>query len=123
VTGPELELRRRIVEAFARTGAPPLLRAEDRPVLEALAARHVVVLDDRGAVRMAHPFAAHREGASVTAGGRTWWGNCAWDAFGIAAALGLRDARVDDHGVVAAPGAVFEVAVPAARWWDDIAFT
>jgi hypothetical protein len=123
VTGPERELRRRIFEAFAATGAPPPLGEADRPVLEALAERHVVVLDAAGGVLMAHPFAAHREGASVSAGGRTWWGNCAWDGFGIAAALGLRDARVEDHGVVAGPGAVFEVAVPAAHWWDDIAHT
>ena len=123
MTGPERELRRRIFEAFARTGAPPPLAPADRPVLEALAERHVVVLGDDGGVLMAHPFAAHRDGASVTAGGRTWWGNCAWDAFGIAAALGLGDPTIDDHGLVAAPGVVFEVLVPAARWWDDIAHT
>jgi hypothetical protein len=123
VTGPERELRRRIFEAFARTGSPPPLDEEDRPVLEALAERHVVVLDAAGPVRMAHPFAAHREGSSITAGGRTWWGNCAWDAFGIAAALQLHAPVVDDHGLVAAPGVVFEVAVPAARWWDDIEHT
>ena len=123
MTGPERELRRRIFEAFARTGAPPPLDAADRPALEALSERHVVVLDEAGALLMAHPFAAHREGASVAAGDRTWWGNCAWDAFGIAAALGLRDPRVEDHGLVAGPGVVFEVAVPAARWWDDIVHT
>jgi hypothetical protein len=123
VTGPERELRRRIFEAFAATGAPPPLDEADRRVLRALAERHVVVLGADGALRMAHPFAAHRDGASVTAQGRTWWGNCAWDAFGIAAALGLSGPRVEDHGVVAAPGTVFEVAVPAARWWDDIAHT
>jgi hypothetical protein len=123
VTRAERELRRRIFEAFAATGAPPPLDEADRPAAEALAERHVVVLDAAGQVRMAHPFAAHREGASVTAGGRTWWGNCAWDAFGIAAALGLSDHVVDDHGLVARPGVVFEVEVPAAQWWDDIAHT
>ena len=78
---------------------------------------------------MAHPFANHTDGARVDSGGRTWWGNCAWDAFGIVAALGL-DGR-DDHR----PGhharrddevdgdAVFHVLVPAAHWWDDIGFT
>ena len=120
---PELELRHRILRAFAATGGPPPVAGDERPVLAALAERHVVVLDDRGAIRMAHPFAAHRDGASVTAGGRTWWGNCAWDAFGIAAALDLEDVVVDDHGLRAGPGVVFHVAVPAARWWEDIAFT
>ena len=120
---PELELRHRIMVAFARTGGPPAAAPGERPVLEALAERHVVVLDERGAVRMAHPFAAHRSGASVTGGGRTWWGNCAWDAFGIAAALGLEDPVVEDDGLRAGPGVVFHVEVPAARWWEDIAFT
>ena len=109
--------------AFAVTGAPPRAAALDRDVLGRLAGRHVVVLDDEGEILMAHPFAAHRDGASVESGGRTWWGNCAWDAFGIAAALGLGDARITAGGVRAARGAVFHVAVPAAHWWDDIVHT
>lgn len=120
----ELALRRRIFEAFAQTGSPPALDAAERPVLERLAEQHVVVLDDAGGVLMAHPFAAHREGTRVDAGGRTWYGNCAWDGLGIKAALGLGPgARIASGGVVLAPGAVFHVAVPASRWWDDIAFT
>ena len=64
-----------------------------------------------------------REPAS-TRTGRTWWGNCAWDGFGIVHALGLRDATITAQGLTAGePGVVFEVAVPAARWWDDIADT
>ena len=79
---------------------------------------------------MAHPFANHAHGARVDAQGRTWWGNCAWDAFGIVAALRLREAtvtaqdltlRVHDDRVEG--DAVFHVLVPAAHWWDDIAFT
>ena len=72
------------------TGAP-LPEADYR----SLAEQHVVALDDDGRVWMAHPFAAHTDGARVDAGGRTWWGNCAWDAFGIVAALDL--AGRDDH--------------------------
>ena len=123
MTRPDVLLRRRIMAAFADTGAPPPISEAERPLLAALAEQHIVVLDDAGEIRMAHPFAAHTEGASVQAGGWTWWGNCAWDAFGIAAALGLRDAVVDDHGVRPAPGVVFHVLVPAARWWEDPAFT
>ena len=89
-----------------------------------------MVLDDDGrspdgaSVRGAHD---RRAGASD---GREWWGNCAWDAFGIVAALGL------DHATVTAQGitldldgdeidgdAVFHVLVPAAHWWDDIGHT
>jgi hypothetical protein len=121
VTERQLALRREIMLAFAATGEPP--RVDDAETLRALAERHVVVLDDAGAIRMAHPFAAHRGGARVTAGGRTWWGNCAWDGLGIAAALGLRDAEVEAGGVRAREAAWFHVAVPARHWWDDIAHT
>jgi hypothetical protein len=124
VTEDELTLRRRIFVAFAQTGAPPALGDAEAPVLRGLADHHVVALDDDGALLMAHPFAAHRDGARIDAGGRTWWGNCAWDAYGIKAALGLgEDATITSGGVLAAPGAVFHVLVPAARWWDDVAYT
>ena len=45
------------------------------------------------------------------------------EAIILFTALGLDDPRIEDHGLVAAPGVVFEVAVPAARWWDDIVHT
>lgn len=121
----ELELRRRIFLSFAETGEPPSLDGEDPAVVAALEAAHVIVLDDRGAIRMAHPFAAHDEGATVTTpDGLRRRGNCAWDAFGIAAALGLDDGFVvESQGVTATPGALFHVEVPAARWWEDPGYT
>ena len=122
MTDAELALRRTIMEAFAGTGAPPPA-VEDRDTLTRLADRHVVVLDDDEAISMAHPFAAHTDGARVDAGRRPWWGNCAWDGLGIVAALGLRDAVVTSGGVRGGPGALFHVAVPARAWWDDIGFT
>jgi hypothetical protein len=68
VTEEQLALRAAIMRAFAETGAPPAVPAS--PELDALAERHVVVLDDDdGAILMAHPFAAHRWGARVEAGG------------------------------------------------------
>ena len=117
----DLGLRAEIFAAFAETGAPPPL--PDSPGLRELAERHVIVLDEAGRIRMAHPFAAHHDGARVEAGGRTWWGNCAWDGYGIAAALGLSAAEITAQGItVGLDGgeAVFHVAVPARRWWDDI---
>jgi len=129
VTERELQLRREIFETFAATGSPPYVAAE--PALEGLAEQHVVVLDRSGSrIHMAHPFAAHREGTRVDAGARTWWGSCAWDGLGIAAALGLREATVVSNevelhvrdGRVGGEG-VFHVALPAAEWWADIRFT
>jgi hypothetical protein len=129
VTERELALRRTIFEAFAATGEPPPVA--DTATLRSLAEQHVVVLDEDGRIVMAHPFAAHDRGARVAAGARAWRGSCAWDAFGIVAALGLDEALVTDaSGVrIAFAGgrpideAVFHVAVPAAQWWADIGFT
>ena len=128
MTEAELALRRTIFEAFAATGSPPGVAGD--PALDGLAAQHVVVLDGDGGVVMAHPFAGHRDGARVESGGRTWWGNCAWDGLGIVAALGLREATIVSNGVTLAVAdglvggdAVFHVAVPAREWWADIGFT
>jgi hypothetical protein len=87
-------------------------------------------------VRMANPFSAVPSAHRVHANGRWWYANCAWDAFGICAALHT-DGRVHtscpDCGESInvrirgrrADGAnlVFHCLVPAASWWDDIAFT
>jgi hypothetical protein len=116
-----LTLRRAIFESFAATGRPP--EVDDAVGLRELADAHVVVLDRSGQIVMAHPFAAPGGACRVDAGGRRWWGNCAWDGLGIVAALGLSDASVFSGGVEAVDGAVFHVEVPAAAWWDDIAFT
>jgi len=116
----DLTLRRRLFGAFAAGEPPP------DADYGSLAAQHVVALDADGQVLMAHPFATHTDGARVDAGGRTWWGNCAWDAFGIVAALDLRDATITAQGITVGPAdddALFHVLVPAAHWWDDIAFT
>jgi len=72
----------------------------------------------------------------VEAAGRSWFANCAWDAFGIGAALGadstihtecadcgtpldigVHDGHPDDTDLV------FHVLVPAASWWNDIGYT
>ena len=104
---------------------------------ERLHAEHSLVLNPAtGDIRMANPFSAVPTAYRVLAAGRWWYGNCAWDAFGICAALGedgrietacadcsesLRTAvqgqRPDDESLL------FHCLVPAARWWDDIVFT
>jgi hypothetical protein len=102
-----------------------------------LHAAHALVLDDATAeIRMAAPFSAVPTPFRVRAAGRWWYGNCAWDAFGICAALHVdgrietvcadcrepivvtvRDERPDDERLL------FHCLVPAARWLDDIVFT
>ncbi len=98
---------------------------------------HALVLNSATAeIRMANPFSAVPTAYRVRADDRWWYGNCAWDAFGICAALHadgvihascpdcgepltveIRDEHPDDDGLL------FHCLVPAARWWDDIVFT
>jgi len=109
--------------------------------LRTLAERHALVLTHDGdMIRMAHPFSTAPMAFVVTpADGRDdrrWWGGCAWDSFGVSAALQL-DVRIDTAcpacgtwlqvatGPRTSPPA--ELAVwfprPAARWWDDVVAT
>ncbi|MGI8517273.1 MAG: organomercurial lyase [Acidimicrobiia bacterium] len=97
---------------------------------------HALVLSKGGELLMANPFAALPTPHRVEATGSHWYANCAWDAFGICAALGT-DGRVTttcpDCGeelVVVVQGqrplddsTYFHCLVPARAWWDDIAFT
>jgi hypothetical protein len=98
---------------------------------------HALVLERDGSrIRMANPFSAIPTPHRVEAQRRWWYANCAWDAFGILAALG-DDGRVSSScpdcaepieidvrgGDPAADGHVVHINVPAARWWDDIVFT
>ena len=97
---------------------------------------HALVLDEAGEIRMANPFSGVPTPHQVEADGRSWYANCAWDAFGICAVLDVdgriettcpdcgepivvevRDGRPDDEGLV------FHSLVDAAHWWDDIGFT
>lgn len=97
---------------------------------------HALVLDEAGDIAMANPFAARPTPFRVDASGRQWFANCAWDAFGIGAALKadstihtacadchapleiqVRDGQPDEFDLV------FHVLVPAASWWNDIGFT
>jgi hypothetical protein len=87
-------------------------------------------------IRMAPPFSAVPTPHCVEAADRSWFGNCAWDAFGICAALHV-DGRVetscpDCGGPIAVEvraerpddeSLLFHCLVPAAHWWDDIVFT
>ena len=131
MTAEALALRRRIMTTFAATGAPPEVR-DDAALRELEAARVVVVARGGGSARihLAHPFAGHHGGTRVDAGGRSWWGSCAWDGLGIVAALGLPEATLAGGGVAlavrggaVAGDAVFHVAVPAGWWREDIGFT
>lgn len=133
---------------FLERGGPPTAEeaaaalqatvAEVRAAFKRLAAEHVLVLSplDSSRIQMAMPFSAVPTPFSVSAAGRTWWANCAWDALGIPAMLNA-DAEIASscadsgdplsltvaEGGIGGDDAVVHLLVPAARWWDDIFFT
>jgi hypothetical protein len=86
-------------------------------------------------IRFAAPFSAVPTGFRVHVGARSYLGACAWDAFGIAAALHA-DARIEtrcgwsdepmtcgvEHGREYG-GGIVHLLVSAAHFWDDIVFT
>ena len=138
----DLELRRRTYAFFVEherapgpgeLGEPETIVAGWRRLHE----EHALVLNSAtDELRMLNPFSVVPTAYRVQAGGRWWYGNCAWDAFGICAALGsdgrvetscpdcgealsveLRDERPDDESFL------FHCLVPARHWWDDIVFT
>jgi hypothetical protein len=147
VTPEDVQLRNRVYRRFVELGRAPTSREladelslpyhETTAGLGRLHDAHALVLHaEQPEIRMANPFSAVETPYRVTAGGGQWYGNCAWDAFGIPAALG-----VDGHVSTACPDCgepieidivgerptpdehVFHVVVPARRWWDDIVFT
>jgi Alkylmercury lyase len=97
---------------------------------------HALVLDESGGIAMLNPFAARPTPFVVQAAGRSWFGNCGWDAFGIGAALHV-DSEIRTTCPDCAepipitvrgeqpldPSPVFHVLVPAVKWWDNIGFT
>jgi hypothetical protein len=98
---------------------------------------HALVLDAAdSSIRMANPFSGVPTAHRVLADGRWWYANCAWDAFGVCAALHV-DGRIEsscpDCGEVLAVAVrdglpdredlLFHCLVPARAWWEDIAFT
>jgi hypothetical protein len=141
-----VNIREAIYSRIVATGAAPeadeaaaiagvaLEAAED--AYRALAAAHVIVLDG-GTTRIlfAPPFSAVPTPFRVHAGARSYFGVCAWDAFGVPAALhtgarieaicawagdpiacGVEAGRPYGDGVI-------HLLVPAAHFWDDIVFT
>jgi Alkylmercury lyase len=144
----DLELRNLTYRLFVDLGRAPradevaeaagLVRADVTQAWRRLHDAHALVLDPNGTdeILMAAPFAAVPTPHRVEAAGRSWYGNCAWDAFGICAALHVdgrvettcpdcgepiavevRDKRPEHHTLL------FHCLVPAAHWWDDIVFT
>jgi hypothetical protein len=143
---PDARIRHAIYKTFAEGGVPlsaTLSRQLQLPIdeirsgMERLHAQHAIVLEARSReVSMALPFSSVATPFKVEGGGRSWFANCAWDAFGLPVLVGV-DAvitticldcdgpivyRVEDGQIADAHGVVHFV-VPAAKWWDNIGYT
>ena len=132
---------------FAETGQKPSLEvvaehvASDvntvRDAYARLRAQRVLVLEADGvSIRMAPPFSGVPTQHVVIVDETTYFANCAWDSFGILAALhrpGWVHSRCEQSrepldlaiGLEGPPRSswLFHCLVPAAKWWDDIVFT
>jgi hypothetical protein len=110
--------------------------ADVEQAINDLADAHTIVLaPGTRSIWMAHPFSAVPTLYPVVRGGTSYWANCAWDAYGIAAMID-RDTRcvapcpdcgqqMDlsiKRGAVSTTDMVHFV-VPPRRFWDNVAFT
>ena len=139
-------VRHHVYDYVMREGPPPtiaetssaLARSPDeiRASFQRLADEHILVLQkESGEILMANPFSAVPTPFLVKVGGRSYYGNCIWDAMGIPAML-KQDAVVEascgccstamklkiTNGSLEEARGVAHFAVPAAHWWDDIVF-
>jgi len=124
---PDLDAIARETRAAEADVAAALRRLAD--------ARAIVLAPASLRIWMAHPFSAVPTAYPVTANGRTYWANCAWDAAGIVSLVGLdgesrttcadcgegvamtvRGGRMIGDGVV-------HYAVPPRRFWENVAYT
>ena len=143
----ELSIRRFAYdEAMNRAAIPSrselarALHTTEREVgvgLSHLADAHMLALQrDSGEILMLNPFSAVPTPFAVRIGDRSWYGNCIWDAMGIASML-HSDAVIDASCGCCGSKIVLSVprdcrdhdqrlvhfAIPAARWWADIVFS
>jgi len=139
-----------IYERFAATAHAPsaadiaqqfgLSPAGAENLLQALHDHHALFLEPGTApprVRMANPFSAIATAYAVRVAGQAFWANCAWDTFGIAAALHADEAGIRAtcsatgapvrlrlaHGAVESSTAVVHFRLPFQHWYDDLVHT
>ncbi len=96
------------------------------------------MLDDTGAIALAHPFGTIDFGFSVKGTHTLWWGGCVWDSFAIpnlvpgepsvlvattCPACGRPHAWTVTSEAPPEGDQVAHFLVPVTRIWDDVLFT
>jgi DNA-binding transcriptional MocR family regulator len=141
------DVRLHIYERFVAEGRPPTVAetAEALSISEDEAERAYRTLEQERVivlapgtldVWMANPLSAVPTPFRAETERGSFWGNCAWDGFGVIAMLGgdgtLTTSCPDcgeplaftvRGGELEPAEAVAHFAVPARRWWENIAHT
>jgi hypothetical protein len=144
---PGVRVKVAVYRHFAETGRAPapadvaaragLDVAEVLTAYRDLRAQRLLLLEpDGSSIRMAPPFSGVPTQHRVEVNGREYFANCAWDAFGIPAALHKAGRVRSECGQSGEPFQLdvgldgpevstwlFHCLVPAAQWWDDLVFT
>ena len=152
VNEPTLSQRVRlhVFEQLVETGSPSVVeelmlefglsRAETTSVLKELAdARHFALVGGTSRILMAFPFSAIATPFRVTANGRDYFPNCAWDAVAFHSMLDAPIAidsfchhcaepvHIELSGgratVVEPSDAIVYLALKPTQWWEDIITT
>jgi hypothetical protein len=141
------DVRVHVYRSFVERGRPPMpletaaaLGLALPDVLAALRRLHdddvIVLLPGTDFVWLAHPFSGLAAPFEVTAGADRWDAICIWDALGVLALTG-RDGRVATlcpdcgerlevevrAGAIVPTSYVVHFGIPAARWYEDVAYT
>lgn len=140
------QVRVAVYERFLELGRAPVAAEVARSIsatpvqveeaFQRLHDAHLLVLAQGSSyIWMANPLSALPTPYVVTSDGKTFWGNCIWDALGIVAMLGDNgevtslcpdcgeELRVEVRdGELAPTGHIVHITVPARHWWDDIGF-
>ena len=144
------QVRKFVFDNLREHSVPPVLEAmmarfglsrdDAFEVVRALEeAHHIKLVPGTQRILMAFPFSAIATPFRVTSGGRRYYANCAWDAVALHATLGapveidswchhcaaqFQIALTDGHmSRASVPDPRVYLALPAARWWDDIVLT
>jgi hypothetical protein len=110
--------------------------ADIRASFQRLAEGRILALQpENGEILMANPFSAVPTSFLVELEAFNCFGNCIWDALGIAAMM-KQDARIKtacgdcgialelsvEGGRVRGDAGIIHFALPARRWWEDVVF-
>lgn len=137
-----------IYEHFAKTAQAPdlttiaqqfdLSSTQATDILNSLHDIHALFLAPGTTnIRIANPFSGVPTPFEVDANGKRYWANCAWDSFGVIAALQATDGvihatcahsntplQVQIHqGAVVDTTAIIHILVPFREWYQNMVFT